>query len=229
MNDETAVRPHFLIGLDLGQARDHTAIAVLQKLPGMGGSMYDVPHLERMQEPYPQVVRRVSELLNSLRDKGSFTAFDDLGRGYVVRPDLDLVIDGTGVGVAVVDLFREADLAGKMIAVTITGGDNVNRDGDSYRVPKRDLAGVVQVLLQSHRLRIAKALPLAGVLQDELLNFRVKISLSGHDSYGAGADWRTANHDDLVLAVAMAAWHGEKNGGAVWGDDTAAFLAAAFA
>jgi hypothetical protein len=41
-------------------------------------------------------------------------------------------------------------------------------------------------------------------LRAELLNFRVKINLaSGHDSYEA---WREGDHDDLVLAAAMAVW-----------------------
>jgi hypothetical protein len=33
--------------------------------------------------------------------------------------------------------------------------------------------------------------------------------VTGHDSYGAGEDSRENNHDDCVLAVAMACWYGE--------------------
>ena len=44
----------------------------------------------------------------------------------------------------------------------------------------------------------------ADVLVKELSNFRVKIDpVTAHDSYSA---WREADHDDLVLAVALAAW-----------------------
>jgi hypothetical protein len=222
------MKPDYVVGLDLGQARDYTAIAVMERTKIAGTDRYGVSHLARMQAPYPEVVRSVAELLRAIdsRDRGWIN--DDDGRGYLHEPDLTLVIDGTGVGVAVVDLFREADLPGKLVAMTITGGDNVSRDGDSVRVPKRDLAGVVQVLLQSQRLKIAQALPLASTLQGELLNFRVKISLTGHDSYGAGADWRSANHDDLVLAVAMACWHGEANSGPLWSDNIGAFFRSAF-
>ena len=42
---------------------------------------------------------------------------------------------------------------------------------------------------------------------EELLSFQVKISVSGHDTYGA---WREGTHDDLVLATALAVWVGEK-------------------
>ena len=55
-------------------------------------------------------------------------------------------------------------------------------------------------------------LPDAPVLKAELENFRVKISLAGHDTYAAGAgdEWRQGAHDDLVLAVALACWYGEQ-------------------
>ena len=43
-----------------------------------------------------------------------------------------------------------------------------------------------------------------GVLREELLNFRRKIDLrTAHDSY---EHWRESDHDDLVLATALAAW-----------------------
>jgi hypothetical protein len=50
---------------------------------------------------------------------------------------------------------------------------------------------------------------LAETLREELQNFKVTISAGGHDRYGAGGDalsWREQPHDDLVLAVALAAW-----------------------
>jgi hypothetical protein len=77
-------------------------------------------------------------------------------------------------------------------------------------VPKRGLAPTVPGLLQAGRLKIATELPLAATLPNELTGFRVKINVkTGHDSYGASEDWRSAPHDDLVLALAMACWHSE--------------------
>ena len=62
----------------------------------------------------------------------------------------------------------------------------------------------IQVLLQNSRLRIAEGLSLAETLKKELLNFRVKIDpKTAHDSY---EHWREGDHDDLVLAAAMACW-----------------------
>ena len=57
------------------------------------------------------------------------------------------------------------------------------------------------------RLKISRALPEAAQLVEELQNFKIKVTLAGNDTYEA---WRESDHDDLVLAAAMAAWYGEK-------------------
>lgn len=102
-------------------------------------------------------------------------------------------------------MLEDAKLPCQMKAVTIHGGDTVTRDGTRYRVPKRDLIGVTQVLLQGERLKIAEALPEAKILVKELLDYRVKIDpTTAHDAYNA----RDGAHDDLVLAVALACWLG---------------------
>jgi hypothetical protein len=86
--------------------------------------------------------------------------------------------------------------------------DRPRGEGGGWRVPKRDLVAVLQVLLQTGRLKIASALPDADTLQRELLAFEVKITSAANDTYGA---WREGAHDDLVLAVALACWRGEQN------------------
>ena len=184
----------FFIGLDLGQTSDYTAAAVLEQIFPEGEkseAAYHIRHLERVRGiPYPEVCRKVAEIMQSPALAGNAA----------------LVVDQTGVGGPVVDLLRSSGL--KLIAVSIHGGDKVTHEGDNFRVPKRDLAAVLQVLFQSTRLKISKKLPLAAVLQAELLNFRVKIDpVTAHDSYSA---WREQDHDDLVLAVALAARYGQQ-------------------
>ena len=62
--------------------------------------------------------------------------------------------------------------------------------------------------MQNKQLKIAEGMPLSDTLRKELLNFKVRINIStAHDSYEA---WREGDHDDLVLAVAMACWCGER-------------------
>jgi len=108
-------------------------------------------------------------------------------------------------------MLREAEIY--PAAVFITGGDTVHQDGKEYRVPKRDLVGAVQVLLQTERLKIASSLKEASTLTAELLAFKVNINAKGHDHYGHDVgDWRENPHDDLVPAVALACWLGENPG-----------------
>lgn len=182
----------FFIGLDLGQASDYTALAVLERLaqPGKIEAQYHVRHLERVRNvPYPDIVDKIMVMMRS----------PALGSSAV------LVVDQTGVGAPVVDLFRRTHA--RLNAVLIHGGDSETSDGQTWRVPKRNLAGVLQVLFQSGRLKISKKLPLAGTLQAELMNFKVRIDpVTAHDSYSA---WREADHDDLVLATALACWYAE--------------------
>ena len=187
----------FILGLDLGQVHDFTALAVVERVEVEGTATkmrarYEVRHLERppLGTGYPQIAARVGEVLSRLPSRP---------RGP------RLVVDSTGVGRPVVDMLRQSGL--EPLAITITGGDKPSWVGGGWRVPKRDLVSNLAVLLQTSRLKVAKELPDAATLVNELLNFRVKISVGGHDSYEA---WREGVHDDLVLAVAIAAWCGER-------------------
>jgi phage FluMu gp28-like protein len=177
------VSHRFHVGLDLGQANDFTALAVIE----VAGDDLHVRHLERFRHTlYPDVAERVEALMNSPELKGK----------------ANLVIDATGVGPAVTDIFSKRGRAFK--AVKIHGGDAESREGSIYRVPKRNLVSALQAALQTGTLKIASSLGLAEVLRGELLNFRVKVNIAtGHDSY---EHWREGDHDDLVLAAAMAVW-----------------------
>ncbi len=209
----------YIVGLDLGQAQDYTAVAVVQRVPrpatqhdpeprriawstssGAVGyaqpkrkHAYHVGHLERypLGTRYPAIVTHVRDLLRT---------------GPLLAGDTKLVLDHTGVGRAVGDLFDGA--SARPVKVTITGGDEVIRDNDyPVKVPKRDLISTLDVLFHSERLKIAEGLEEAPILVNELLNFRRKVNLkTAHDSYEA---WRESVHDDLVLAVALACWYGE--------------------
>lgn len=192
----------FVSGLDLGQVSDFSAWAIAEKLPcphptraGMNAWTYAIRHLQRwpLGTPYTQIVDEVREVCR-LRLRGA-----------------PLVVDGTGVGRAVVDLFRKAGCAGRLVSVTITGGHSATEDADKrgWSVPKKDLVGVMQALLQTKRLDVAKKLPDAETLRRELGNFKVKITAAANETFGA---WREGQHDDLVLAVAMACWFGERGG-----------------
>ena len=87
----------------------------------------------------------------------------------------ELVVDKTGVGVAVTDLLKERRL--NYIAVTITGlGQKVERTGmQEYSVPKQDLVSALEVPFHKETLKVAEGLKLwAKSYAKELLNFRRK-------------------------------------------------------
>jgi hypothetical protein len=187
--------PIFL-GVDFGQSVDYTAIIALeQHRIDDDFCSWHLRYLQRLPlgTPYPDQVTFIAGLMTKLKPA-----------------EVKLIVDETGVGRPVTDMLRKAGL--KPIPVTITAGHRVIFE-HGYRVPKRDLVSAVQVVLQSKRLKIASSLPLANVLTDELLNFKVNINERGHDSYGAGDDtlsWRERDHDDTVLATALAVWYGER-------------------
>lgn len=206
------MRPDYLLGLDLGQSNDYTALCVAEKRAAPGVSAgYDVSHLDRWRGmPYTALPARLEAVVRRIRRAKEDADFAKTGV-VLDPPSVALVVDQTGVGAAVVDLLRDAGLS--PIPVVIHGGDAVSRGtGGEYRVPKRELAGTVGVLLEARRLRVAERLAETPALLAELRNFRATIGLAGHDAYGAGDDWREGNHDDLVLAVALACWYGERAG-----------------
>jgi hypothetical protein len=183
------------LGLDLGQVSDYTALALVEWSPNAATGLndYALRHLERVPlgTSYPDIARHVARLMTSepLKDRTK------------------LVVDGTGVGRPGVDLLKQEGLT-DLLAVVVHGGNETTTDQNHYRrVPKRMLVNTAQVLLQARRLRIPKALPLAKTLEEELLKFEVKISDAGNDSYGA---WREGAHDDLVFALCLALWYGER-------------------
>lgn len=219
----------YFLGLDLGQARDYTALAVLERIvpPQPPKVAQPLPytldcrtHNSAINEPpltYGMLGRKKTSAedrrhleprfecphLERLALGTSYPDIIDHVRGLLLTPELrdqsTLVIDATGVGRPVCDMFTKAGLV--HTGVIITGGDTVNRDGNISRVPKRILVSVLQVLLQTKRLEFAPN-PLREVLIKELLDFQVTVTEAANDTY----EGRSGSHDDLVLAVALAAW-----------------------
>ena len=180
----------FWIGWDVGQAKDYSAIAILQK----EGNRYVVSHLERLplDMPYPAQVESV---------------FQKWHKKPLNTAEKTLVMDYSGVGRPVWDLASDRGL--NPIGISITGGDSVTwlDDNRRARVPKRDLISTMQIAAQNDRLKIAQGLKFGPTLAAELQSFKVKIDpRTAHDSYGA---WREGEHDDLILAVAVALWLAE--------------------
>lgn len=207
-----------IVGLDLGQRNDFTAAVVVEKVAervvdpdatavALSAARRGLPVPSGVAWATTYAVRR----LDRTRQVAYSTVADNVAALLRTLPGAELVVDETGVGAGVVDLLKERGLT--PIPVTIHGGDTVFKTDGGFRVPKRDLASAVGLVLEQRRLTVPAALPHAETLRAELAGFRVKVSLAGHDAYGAGGEWREGQHDDLVLALALAVWYGERDTG----------------
>jgi hypothetical protein len=191
----------FFVGVDFGQTKDFTTIAVVERAETTGAwdaaqfawrknVSLQLRYLERVPlgTPYTEVVKRVAQVTTSPTLTGSCR----------------LAVDGTGVGRGVVDLMRDARPGCVLMAVNITSGQQETYTGGYYGVPKRDLIVGLQLLLQRGFLKIAAGLEHGPELVKEMTAVEVKILPSGYEQYGA---WREGTHDDLVFAVALACWN----------------------
>jgi hypothetical protein len=178
----------YTIGIDPGQSIDPTAFAVVRRVDGGTKPIFQCGHLERLplNTPYPGVVRRAQHLRYDF-------------------PGAELVLDLTGVGRPVYDLFQLEGL--RPVRVTITAGhEEIVDDRGGHHVPKLVLISSVQALLHDSRLLIQKNLPEAPALRAELEDFRATVTDSGRWTFGA----RSGAHDDLVLALALAVWRANR-------------------
>ena len=109
----------YFVGVDFGQSKDHTAIAVLERAETTGARdavqfawkkevSLQLRYLERVPlgTPYTEVVRRVVQVT----------------QWHEIACRCRLAVDGTGVGRPVVDLLRRERPGCVVMAVNITGG-----------------------------------------------------------------------------------------------------------
>lgn len=225
MRPRRYTEPRDIIGLDIGQAQDFTALALVERMWEPTGKFIDTGDQQLMQRNLqpPIMVPVIEPQMRSRINVTDLSRFP-LQTDYVLmaatvksgieqliaqgRPHKPiLVIDHTGVGRGVFDIFRHL-LRGMvpLLGVTITGGQKANQDEErpwEWTVPKKDLVGALQIVVQGDRLRVAPALKLAAVFAQEMQNFRMKVTTSANVTYEA---WRDGDHDDIVLSVALACW-----------------------
>ena len=111
----------YTMGLDLGQTRNYTAMVVMKRVwqPAtaaefissggrgyQGGHRYTLVRVERVSlgTPYPRVVDWVKTVAKDYGDELT-----------------SIVVDASGVGSAVVDALRKAEIGVSLIGVVITG------------------------------------------------------------------------------------------------------------
>lgn len=197
--------PSFTLGLDLGQANDYSALAVVEHLfhlpPEVAGRRYvsesnshlagsrrafHVRALRRWERgtPYPAVAADVAEVMTS----------------EVLRFDAQLLYDATGVGRAVGDLLFEAWRAGR-------AGNRAPWPVTFTIDSKEQMVNNTLIPLQQGTLRFAPGVPLMEELIGELSRFQQNITASGRTTFDVARD--KDGHGDLATALMIALSQGE--------------------
>ena len=182
-----------VVGIDIGQKRDPTAIAVVEpedrtERYRVTRQHYLVRHLERLAlgTLYPEVAKRVGQMLWRIEQE--------------CEQWPDVYVDATGVGAPVVDLLREASPQTDISAVFFTHGDQRSEDSSGVKLGKAYLVSRLQTLLQTHRLHLPRTSE-AWALAQELQDYEIRVDENANDRYGA---FRVGTHDDLVTALGLA-------------------------
>jgi len=199
------IEAHF-IGLDIGRATDHSALAVVaRRLEQVDPAAIDFSHL--IQKYYVVYLHRFS-----------------LGTEYEIvenecarvwkLPELIptanyFMVDMTGVGAPIVESLRR-NYHVPVNGIVITGGQTVNNpQANEWHIPKPALVTTLAKLVQTGRLKVLDGVEHSKELKDEFGSFGYKVDRdSGNVLYQAMED---KVHDDLIIAVALACWYGEKN------------------
>ncbi|MDR2095874.1 MAG: hypothetical protein LBP76_10220, partial [Treponema sp.] len=167
---------------------------------------YDIKKIEQYQGlGYEEMAARIAVILNNPQ----------------LRMNADLVVDGTGVGEAAVELMRKRGLY--PIPVIFGGGDAPREHyagmGEVFgggggplsgakilkdiSVPKKDLVAAGNILLQQGRVRAAPG-RWNEDFKRQLSKFKGKVNESAkHTKYEAETE---RDHDDLVVCFLMGAW-----------------------
>src|SRR5215203_6302922 len=219
----------YSVGVDLGQANDFTAIAVLEKKIAPpetamfspvgespsnrlveGSLAYDLVYLKRpkLGTSYDTIAKKVADLVCELEPQG---AFGELGQ-------VTLSVDGTGVGRGVVDMlrteFQRRGATSRAVpkvdfrAVSVTGSNTSlkkpTRTHGYWSAPKKDLVFPTVAALKQGKIRIAKGIKDRDALVHELKNYSRTTNIATGNM--AFEPWRESDHDDLLFALCLALW-----------------------
>jgi hypothetical protein len=181
------------IGVDIGQKRDPTAIAVVEVEKRDDGYHFRVRYLEALPlgTRFHTVAARVGEIVASVRKLSGRTP--------------TVCVDATGLGLPVLELIQRAGVP-DVVPVYFTHGDRrAEKQGAFGRLEislgKAFLVCRLQALLQSDRLHLLPTMAAAQELAAELRDYEIRVDENANDRYGA---FRVGTHDDLVTALGLA-------------------------
>lgn len=178
----------YIISVDIGKQNDYTAISIIQRVE------LDYHLVKILRWRHSGHERLISELNNLLSDSR-------MNDGKIA-----IILDATGVGLAVCDFVRSAGI--QCFDLTIHGGYSTKIDGWHISAAKNDVVFSLQNIIEKNRLKVNPELKYWKETKAELETFSPKVNETTlHVSYEA---IRSRDHDDLVMSLAMAALFGER-------------------
>ncbi|MDW7730688.1 MAG: hypothetical protein SCJ94_11925 [Bacillota bacterium] len=193
-------------GLDLGEARDYSALSIVRRTIKVDrqrsgavvpdelkycAPVYQLIYLKR----WPLHISYSKDVVQDVKKM-----LQEGWPGEEKKPYL--VLDYTGVGRAVLDIFRQVGMS--PIGIHTSNGDRVHWIPGGYSVPKRDLIGVLTSVFQRGEIQIPAKLPDLKILMAELANFKIKVTAKGNDTYEHA---KSTGHDDTVISLALALFY----------------------
>ena len=169
----TRIKEYF-IGLDLGQRRDYSAIAVV-------AAASEILRLEFLDQcplglKYSNMPRLIEQLRSQLGHKTKTT----------------LAVDATGPGLPVVDSIEAARRPMEIQPYIITGGAaGIHESKGVFSIGRETLLSTLRIAIETKRIRFPKDLRWRMQLNEQLLEASLDTS-------------QAKAHDDLVFAIALA-------------------------
>lgn len=221
--EDILARPPVLVGVDIGQLHDPTAIAVAECIAQESGQYRQIKrvpaHIDKRGRFVPardaDPVYRTHYYIRHIRRVPIGTSYPDVAKiiaDVLSNPMfagrfVGCAIDVTGVGRPIYDelcivearLQRSARKV-QIVPITFAHGDSYN--AGTGRLGKAFLVSRLQVLLQGQRIH-APDTPEVRATINELKVYQIKVTQDGKDTYGA----EIGAHDDLATALGLACLH----------------------
>lgn len=181
------------LGLDLGQRRDYTALAVVQAARVYLGQEkfaynlvtrdeFRIVHLARFElgHPYTGLPGVIGDVIRSINASDA----------------VPLAVDATGPGLPVIEVLSRSGLRANLLPAMITGGASSSSKSVNgvYTIARKELLSTLRVAIETRRLKVPSRLPLKDEFAAELRTLEAESAA------------HSRAHDDLVFAVALALW-----------------------
>lgn len=210
----------YLVVIDVAKKQDATSIQIWRNTPEFLKGDERVYLQDRIFHYFDLVFQTKMEKIPYTDQADKIKALMD---SEAMKNNSELIVDGTGVGEAIIDILRSKSL--RPTPIVFTGGDQLNikyeknlrRFGGfgagigtmqvirQLDVPKKDLVAAGQTMIQQCRLRIAPEVQYANDFRKQLVHFKGKVNeKTGYTSYNND---NPEVHDDFTVCFLMAMWY----------------------